>query len=188
VCEAVHGGGAVPRQRLPLSCNTAALPDGVRAMRLIVTDATETNTASYGPVQVRTANTVAQCTPGLTAKTTPVSVSLKGSGRSAVTRRSGRATLVGRVAGVGAGAVVDLLARERVAGAPSTLLGGTTTAADGSFTLAVPSGPSRRVRAGWRVNPTETPFACSRPLNVRVPERATLHAAPRRAACAPAGA
>jgi hypothetical protein len=162
-----------------LSLNTATLPDGVHSMRLVVTDATETNAASYGPVQVRTANTAAQCTPGLNAKTTPVSASLKGTKRSAVTRRSGRATLVGRVAGIGAGVVVDLLARERIAGAPSTLLGSTTTAADGSFTLAVPPGPSRRVRAGWRVNATDTTFACSRPLNIRVPARASLHASPR---------
>jgi hypothetical protein len=161
-----------------VSLNTAALPDGVHSMRLVVTDATETNVASYGPVQVRTANTAAQCTPGLTAKTTPVSVSLKGTKRSAVTRRSGRATLVGRVAGVGAGVVVDLLARERIAGAPATLLGSVATAADGSFALAVPPGPSRRVRAAWRVNATDTTFACSRPLNIRVPARATLHAAP----------
>jgi hypothetical protein len=161
-----------------LSLNTATLPDGVHSMRLVVTDATETNAASYGPVQVRTANVSAQCTPGLTARTTPVSASLKGTRRSAVTRRSGRATIVGRVAGVGAGAVVDLLARERIAGAPSTLLGSTTTGADGSFSLAVPPGPSRRVRAGWRVNSTDTTFACSRPLNIRVPARATLHASP----------
>jgi hypothetical protein len=162
-----------------LSLNTATLADGVHSMRLVVTDATETNGATYGPVQVRTANTNAQCTPGLTAKTTPLSVALKGTKRSAVTRKSGRATIVGRVAGAGAGVVVDLLSRERVAGAPSTLLGSSTTAADGSFTLAVPPGPSRRVRAGWRVNPTDTTFACSRPLNIRVPARATLHSSPR---------
>ena len=161
-----------------ISLNTATLPDGVHAISLVVTDATETNAAVYGPVQVRTANTAAECTPGLTAKTTPVSASLKGTKRSAVTRRSGRATIVGRLAGAGAGVVVDLLARERIAGAPSTLLGSAATAADGSFSLAVPPGPSRRVRAGWRVNATDTTFACSRPLNVRVPARATLHASP----------
>ena len=66
-----------------------------------------------------------------------------------------------------------------MAGAPSTLLGSATTAADGSFSLAVPPGPSRRVRAGWRVNATDTTFACSRPLNIRVPARATLHASPQ---------
>jgi hypothetical protein len=83
------------------------------------------------------------------------------------------------VAGAGAGVVIDLLSRERIAGAPATLLGSTATAADGSFTLAVPSGPSRRVRAGWRVNATDTTFACSRPLNIRVPARASLHSSPR---------
>jgi hypothetical protein len=162
-----------------LAVNTATLADGVHSMRLVVSDATETNAASYGPLQVRTANSNAQCTPGLTAKTTPVSVALKGTKRSAVTRKSGRATVVGQVAGAGAGIQVDLLARERVSGAPATLLGSATTATDGSFALAVPPGPSRRVRAGWRANPTDTTFACSRPLNIRVPARATLHATPR---------
>jgi hypothetical protein len=88
--------------------------------------------------------------------------------------------VVGKVAGVAGGVAVDLLARERRSGAVSTLLGSTTTSADGSFTLAVPPGPSRRLRAGWRVRPTDPVFACSRGLNVRVPARATLHASPRK--------
>ena len=46
-----------------LSFNTAALPDGSHAFRLVVTDATGTNAASYGPVQVRTQNQIAECDP-----------------------------------------------------------------------------------------------------------------------------
>ena len=38
-----------------LSFDTAALPDGSHSLRLVITDATGTNSASYGPVQVRTA-------------------------------------------------------------------------------------------------------------------------------------
>jgi hypothetical protein len=162
-----------------LSVNTAALPDGVHSMRLVVTDATETNSASYGPVQVRTANQAAVCDPALTVKTTPVTARWKGTKSSAVTRRSGRGTVVGKVAHTSGGLQVDLLARERRSGAVSTILASTTTAPNGSFTLAVPPGPSRRVRAAIHRQPTDPVFACSRGLNLRVPARATLHASPR---------
>jgi hypothetical protein len=161
-----------------LSFDTARLPDGVHALRLVVTDATGTNATAYGPVQVRTQNQAAECGGGFTAKTTPVAASFKGTKRSAVTRRSGRATLVGRLAGVGGGVQVGLLARERRAGARSVVQATTVTGPDGSFTLSVPAGPSRRLRAGWRVRPTDAAFACSRALNLRVPARATLHASP----------
>lgn len=161
-----------------LSVNTAALPDGVHSMRLVVTDATETNSVSYGPVQVRTANQAAVCDPALTVKTTPVIARWKGTKSSAVTRRSGRGTVVGKVAHTSGGLQVDLLARERRSGAVSTILASTTTASNGSFTLAVPPGPSRRVRAAIHRQPTDPVFACSRGLNLRVPARATLHASP----------
>jgi hypothetical protein len=162
-----------------LSLNTATLPDGVHSMALVVTDATETNAATYGPVQVTTANTSAVCTPGIPAKATPVSAALKGVRGTAVTRASGRASVTGKVTGAGAGVTIDLLAREPVTGAPSTVLASTLTAADGSYALAVPAGPSRRLRAAWKVNATDTTFTCSRALNVRVPARATLTASPR---------
>ena len=50
-----------------LSFNTAALPDGSHAFRLVITDATGTNSASYGPVQVRTQNQIAECDPTVTS-------------------------------------------------------------------------------------------------------------------------
>ena len=55
-----------------LSFDTATLPDGPHAVRLVVTDATETNSVSYGPVQVTTSNQATACAatqaPGLTAR------------------------------------------------------------------------------------------------------------------------
>ena len=54
-----------------LSFDTAALPDGSHALRLVVTDPTGTNSASYGPVQVRTHNQMAECDPTVSAAATP---------------------------------------------------------------------------------------------------------------------
>jgi hypothetical protein len=53
------------------------------------------------------------------------------------------------------------------------------TEADGSFSLAVPRGPSRRLRAARRINAGDRYFICSKALDVRVPARARLKASPR---------
>jgi hypothetical protein len=59
-------------------------------------------------------------------------------------------------------------------------VGGTAiTNARGSFSLRVPPGPSRRLRAAYRVRPEDAFLVCSRPLNLNVPARATLSASPR---------
>ena len=61
-----------------LSYDTAGLPDGSHSFRLVITDATGTNSASYGPVQVRTQNQTAECDPAVSAGATPVLAGLKG--------------------------------------------------------------------------------------------------------------
>jgi hypothetical protein len=162
-----------------LSFNTAALADGSHALRLVSTDPTGTNTASYGPVQVRTQNQLAECDPTVAAGATPVLGGLKGTRKTTVTHRSGRATVTGKIAGAGAGVVVNLLSKERRSGAPSVVGATAVTGADGSFSLAVPAGPSRRLRAGWRVHSSDRYFVCSKALDVRVPARASLSASPR---------
>ena len=53
-----------------------------------------------------------------------------------------------------------------------------TTAADGSFTLLVPPGPSRTLRAAYRVTADNPVVACSRALHLRVPASVTLHVRP----------
>jgi hypothetical protein len=162
-----------------LSYDTGGLPDGSHSFRLVITDATGTNSASFGPVQVRTQNQIAECDPNVGTGSTPVLAGLKGTRKSAVTRRSGRATVTGKVAGDGAGVVVNLLSKERRSGAPSVVSATAVTGADGSFSLAVPAGPSRRLRAARRVNPSDRYFVCSKALDVRVPARSTLTASPR---------
>ena len=162
-----------------LSFNTASLPDGGHALRLVVTDATGTNSAAYGPIQVRTENRGARCDPAVKPGSSPVLAHLKGTRRSLVTRRSGRATVKGRIVGVGPGAVVELLTRELRTGARARVAAITSTDSRGRFTLRVPKGRSRRLRAAWHVRSTDPLPACSRPLDVLVPARSTLHVNPR---------
>jgi hypothetical protein len=159
-----------------LSFDTAALPDGNHAFRLVVTDATGVNAVAYGPVQVRTQNQLAECDP---AANSPVSARFKGTRRSAVTRRSGATTVSGRIAGAGAGVTVSLLSRERRSGATATVASTAVTRASGTFTLRVPKGASRNLRAAWRVRATDPYLACSKALTVRVPARGTLRVTPR---------
>jgi hypothetical protein len=136
-----------------LSFDTGALPDGQHSLRLVLTDVTKTNSVSYGPVQVTTSNQSARCDPALTARTTPVAASFRGT-------------------------PVLLLARESRTGARGGPVGQTTTGADGSFTLLVPPGPSRTLRAAVRLQPTNPLVACSRALKLRVPANVTLHVRP----------
>jgi hypothetical protein len=184
-----NGGNCVPpfRGAVPckpstsgtLSFDTTALNDGAHALRLVVTDPTGTNTAAYGPVQVRTLNQTAECDPTVTSAASPVSARIKGARRSAVTRKSGRGTVSGRIAGAGAGVVVNLLSRERRTGARAVVAATTTTDARGAYSLPVAAGPSRRLRAGWRQATGSRFVVCSKALDIRVPARATLKAKPR---------
>jgi hypothetical protein len=162
-----------------LSFDTATLPDGSHSFRLVITDPTQTNSASFGPVQVRTQNQTAECDPAVRPGASPVLARLRGTSKSVVTRSSGRATVTGRVAGAGAGVPISLITRERRSGAPAVVTAVAVPAADGSFSLAVPPGPSRRLRAARRVNPSDRYFICSKALDVRVPARSTLKASPR---------
>ena len=69
-----------------LSVDTAQLVDGAHSVRLVVTDATETNSVAYGPVQVTTANQSSSCDPGTPANWRRGSRARR---RSALTRRGG---------------------------------------------------------------------------------------------------
>jgi hypothetical protein len=184
-----NGGLCRPPFLAPVPCRTAfsgklafdtsALSDGSHSLRLIVTDVTEANRVAFGPVQVTTSNVTARCDPALSAQTTPVTAGFRGRKRPFITRRGGRGVqVVGRVTGVGSGAPVLLLSREQRTGARGGPVGQTTTAADGLFTLLVPPGPSRTLRAAYRTARDSSVVACSRALRLRVPARVTLHLRP----------
>jgi hypothetical protein len=162
-----------------LSFDTAALADGPHSVRLILTDATQTNRTASAPVQITTSNLTTRCDPGFNDRTTPVAARFSARKRRFITRRGGRGVrVIGRVTGVAAGAPVLLLAREQRTGARGGPVAQTTTAADGSFTLLVPPGRSRTLRAAYRTTPDNPVVACSRALHLRVPASVTLHVRP----------
>ncbi len=163
-----------------IALDTAKLADGVHSVRLLVADATGTNTVTYGPVQITTRNQAPACDPSITAETTPVTARFRGTRSRHLTRRRGRGAVVrGSVAGAAAGTPVILVARAVRAGARDRIARRGVTAADGSFRLGVPAGPSRRLRVGYRVRSTDPLLACSRRLELRTPARVRLRARPR---------
>ena len=163
-----------------IALDTATLPDGVHAVRLLVTDATGSNTVTYGPVQITTRNQAPTCDPAITPATTPVTIRFRGTRSRHLTRRRGRGAQVrGSVAGAGAGTPVMLVARAMRSGARDRIAARGVTAADGSYRLRAPGGPSRGLRVGYRVRSTDPLLACSRRLELRTPARVTLRARPR---------
>jgi hypothetical protein len=160
-----------------IALDTASLPDGVHAVRLLVSDATGTNTVVYGPVRITTRNQAPGCDPAVTAAVTPVTLRFRGTRSRHLTRRRGRgARVAGTVAGAAEGTTVFLIGRALRAGARDRVVARALTAADGSFRIRVPAGVSRRLRAGHRVRATDPLLACSRPLQLRTPARARLRA------------
>ena len=169
-----------------IALDTARLSDGQHDVQLVVTDATATNAVTYGPVGITTRNQAPGCDPAVTAETTPVTVRFRGTRSRHLTRRRGRGAVVrGSVAGAAAGTPVILTARAVRAGARDKIARRGVTAADGSYRLAVPAGPSRRLRVGYRVRPTDPLLACSRRLELRTPARVRMRVRPR--AVAPGG-
>ena len=163
-----------------IALDTATLPDGVHSVRLLVSDATGTNTVVHGPVQITTRNQAPACDPSITPATSPVTIRFRGTRSRHLTRRRGRGAQVrGSVAGAAAGTPVILVAREVRSGSRDRVAARGVTAADGSYRLAVPAGPSRALRVAYRVRSTDPLLACSRRLTLRTPARVTLRARPR---------
>jgi hypothetical protein len=154
-----------------ISFDTATLPDGPHAVRLVVTDATETNTVAYGPVQVTTSNQSATCE---TATSPAITTRFVSTSKPTLTRRGGRAF---SLTGSGpAGSSLTLLAQEGRTGAGWAVVGSGVAGPDGSYRLTVPPGPSRSLRVAFRASPLAGRLNCSNVVRVRVPARVTLTA------------
>jgi hypothetical protein len=160
-----------------IALDTASLSDGVHSVRLLVSDATGTNTVVHGPVRITTRNQAPGCDPAITRAVTPVTLRFRGTRSRHLTRKRGRgARVAGTVAGAAAGTTVFVVGRAIRAGARERVVARALTDASGAFRLRVPAGVSRRLRAGHRVRATDPLLACSRPLELRVPARARLRA------------
>jgi hypothetical protein len=152
-----------------LSFDTSTVPDGAHSVRLVVTDATETNAVAYGPVQVTTSNQSSECSagvaPGLTARFLTTR-------KATLTRRGGGAfTLAGTAP---AGTTLTLQALETRTGAGWAAAATGVAGADGTFRITVPAGPSRSLRVAYRASPLARELTCSNVVAVKVPARATL--------------
>jgi hypothetical protein len=157
-----------------VSLDTGALPDGVHSIRLLVYDATESNSVAYGPVSVRTANQSIACAPGRAEELT---VRFASTRRSALTRRGGKAlTLTGVLAGAAPGTAVALLSREVRTGAPRIAVQNAITGEGGAFRIGVPAGRSRSLQVAYRPTATDPLLRCSRALRLRVPARVSFSA------------
>ena len=160
-----------------LALDTATLVDGAHSVRLVVADATQTNTVTYGPVQVTTANQSIECEPGAAAE---LAARFATTRRTSMTRRGGGAfTLTGALTGATAGRSVVLLTREARTGAPWIAAGSAVTVDGGAFRVAVPAGPSRTLRVAYRPAPTARLLRCAKTLRVRVPARVSGFSAKR---------
>jgi hypothetical protein len=144
----------------------------------IVRDATESNQAVYGPVQIRTANATNRCGgPGGT-----VTSRFAGRARRSLVVRFGkRRTVAGQVLDAAGrpvgGASVRVLVRVRRRGerwrvAPTPI----TARPGGVFRYRTPRGPSRSFRFAWRAAPAAMLLTCSRALRLGVRAAARLRA------------
>jgi hypothetical protein len=154
-----------------ISLDTASLTDGPHSVRLIVADATETNTVIYGPVQVTTSNQSTGCAPAVSPD---VTARFASTSRATYTRRGvAPFSLTGTAP---PGASLSLQALESRTGAQWAVAGTGTAGADGRFRLQVPAGPSRSLRVAFRASPLTRELSCSNVLQLRVPARVSLGA------------
>jgi hypothetical protein len=155
--------------------DTATLPDGAHQLRVIVRDATESNHAAYGPVQIVTANATNRCGAGDGTVTARFA---RTRGRSVTVRYGKRRAIRGRVVDAAGAPVANaglrVVSRIRRRGERLRALARTvTTRPDGRFRFRTPKRPSRVLRVGWRSSPSATRLTCSRTLRlgVRAPVR-----------------
>ena len=162
-CKLADGG--------TLSLDTSRLADGQHTARVLVSDATRTNTTASPPFTFTTANTPTSCAP----EASPT-FALPGSRTIAY---GGKFTLRGTLGGVPAGTSILVNSQVDRPGAPAKF-GRTplTVDATGRFAYRVPTGPSRTLRFALRV-PGSLTYACSAPVKVNVKASVTLKSSPR---------
>ena len=77
--------------------------------------------------------------------------------------------------------MLQVSARERAAGAATTLIGTAMTRADGTFSYTVPPGPSRRIIVTYRAAPADARPVAAAAVRLRVPARVAFSVRPARA-------
>lgn len=165
-----NGGACVPPFTKAMPCkasasatlgfDTASLADGEHQLRLLVTDATATNTAAWGPIRIVTANST--CNPEPPVRGYRLRAGVRGGHGARVHLRARvttsyrrRVRVAGRLLAPGGeplpGAQLCLAQRNDASNASLRYVGSTTTDAQGRFSYLAPSGPSRRLYVVYRV-------------------------------------
>ncbi len=133
-----------------VSFDTAQLADGAHSLKILVTDATGTNIASWGPVTINTYN--GACNPSPASDELDMRVKLRGRKHAkahAITTSYGhpvkiRGWLLDGNGQPVAGADVCVAAQTAAGIGPLRRVGGRLTDQNGYFTFKVKKGPSRR--------------------------------------------
>lgn len=169
-----------------LTLNTDALTPGAHTLTVLVSDAAGNQTvaqtatiAVVGAVPAGTANGEgASRAAKLSARWTSTTKSVRRLGFTTGPAITGR--LVGPSgAGIGS-AAVDVLARDRRSGAPTTRIATATTGADGTFRVTLPSGPSRTITVQYTAFSGDPAPAAKVTLSTKVRARLSASASPRR--------
>jgi hypothetical protein len=142
-----------------LSVDTATLTDGAHQLRLLVTDATGTNTAAWGPVTITAENAICNPVPlsgGAQLSARVVAPNRRGRASAEVTTAYGRrlnltGTLVGADGGPIANARVCIQAADPLSPTAAQTIGTATTDAGGKYSYPIEPGPSRRYVVIYRL-------------------------------------
>lgn len=168
-----------------VSLDTATLPDGPHSVRLLVSDATETNQIAYGPVQISTRNLVRGALNGTNASDkAKLTARFAGRrGRSRTTRLGRKVRIVGRLTDENgraiAGATLQILGRDQRLGAREATRGVATTRANGSWGFTLGRMPARKLRIGYHSHVYDIAYAATAPLTLNVRASGSLRARPR---------
>jgi hypothetical protein len=168
-----------------LTLNTDALAPGAHALTVRVADA-----AGNQAVAATSTITVTGSVPAGTANGTGASRAAKLTARHTTTRKSARRlgfttrpTITGSLRNEGgapiASAAVVVLVRERRAGARAQAIATATTGADGSFRVALPSGPSRIITVQYTAFSGDAKPAAVKKLSLAVRARVSASFSPR---------
>ena len=149
-----------------LAFDTAALPDGDHTLRMLITDAAG-NVTPWGPIKITTRNArpdpSCQPDPALSGPASLQALSKRVPRKNRPTKARtrmivpyGRAMQVtGVLRGAGRvpvpGAPICLVSRHDGSRGPFVPIGRATTGSDGRYTARLPNGPSREIRAVYRL-------------------------------------
>jgi hypothetical protein len=159
--------------------DTTKLSDGKHQLRLLVTDATDTNMAAWGPITIETANGTCDVEPRSAALNLHAIFAANPRVRARSLRYTQRPRVRGQVTRAdgtpAAGVPVCVADRVALPDAPVRRVASLTTDAQGRFQYTLPRGPSRRVYFVTRIGDG----AVSDSVRVRVRAAANLRASRR---------